>query len=343
MKLSRSGIIRVMLAFACLSLFHTLPVRAATCTATGGNVTLSALTITLQRDMPNGQTSYSSPIGTGGKYTCTGDVTTVTQHQFGINGNYADRNGSAFNGRTQYKLGDSGLGYTVQGISNSSSGCIASAYIGPGTTIAGLENTVRLCNSTGGLIPSPLVGGIQVDFFKIGPLTPGTIPSRLVGSFISQINNDAWTSPAVDIYSGVITLIEKACSVTTTAITVPMGDVPRDDFTGIGSTAAIHNFTILLDCDASTNINLQLDGAVVSGQPTVLTLNASTTPPAASGVGLQVLYAGNPVAMGAPILIATTSADGPYNIPLQARYYQTDSVVTGGLANSTATFTITYN
>src|SRR5471030_1298936 len=98
MKLSRSGIIRVMLAFACLSLFHTLPVRAATCTATGGNVILSALTITLQLDMPNGQTSYSSAIGTGGKYTCTGDVTTVTQHQFGINGNYTDRNGIAFNG-----------------------------------------------------------------------------------------------------------------------------------------------------------------------------------------------------------------------------------------------------
>ncbi len=336
-------IISILPAIVCLSLIHTLPARAAICSAVSGDVALAPLTITVQRDMPNGPTGDSLSIPVAPRYTCTADATPVTDHQFGINGYYANITGNSYSGRTLYKLGTSGIGYTILGLSNSTSYCSASAYLGVGPAVGTVDNSVRLCHSTSGLIsPAALEGGIQVDFFKIGTLTPGSIPSTQLGSFANQINNGSWTPPPVYINSAAITLIVKACSVTTTAITVPMGEVSRSAFTGIGSTAATRDFTIPLDCDASTNIRLQLDGTIASGQPTVLALTASASPPEATGVGIQVLYAGNPIQMGTPIAIGTTASVGPYDIPLQARYYQTGSV-TAGPANSTATFTITYD
>ncbi|MEA9389678.1 fimbrial protein [Acerihabitans sp. TG2] len=333
-----------MRTIACLVLFYNISAMAATCSATGSTLTLPAITLTLQRDRPNGPTGDALSISVGGRYTCSADGTSVSQHQFGINGNISNLNETSYSGRTLYKLGTSGIGYTLLGLSNASADCLASAYIGPGPVVGGVTNSVRLCNSTSGLItPQPLQGGIQVDFFKIGPVTPGTISSTLIGSFVSQINSESWSSPGVNIYSGSITVIEKACSVTTPAITVPMGEVARSAFTGIGSTAGTHDFAIALDCDASTNIKLQLAGTTAGGLPTVLALTASASPPAATGVGVQVLYAGNPVTIGTPITIGTTPTDGPYNLALQARYYQINSVVTAGQADSTATFTITYD
>ncbi|CDF92583.1 Fimbrial adhesin [Pseudomonas sp. SHC52] len=79
-----------------------------------------------------------------------------------------------------------------------------------------------------------------------------------------------------------------------------------------------------------------------SGVTGVLALNSASTT-VATGLGLQLLYKNTAVALGTPIAVGTTTSSGAYNIDLTARYYQTGAKVTAGQANSTATFTMTYN
>jgi type 1 fimbria pilin len=65
-------------------------------------------------------------------------------------------------------------------------------------------------------------------------------------------------------------------------------------------------------------------------------------PYSASGVGVQLLYNSAPVPLGTRMTIATTSADGAYDIPLKARYIQTAAQIVPGKADANATFTMTY-
>jgi type 1 fimbria pilin len=62
----------------------------------------------------------------------------------------------------------------------------------------------------------------------------------------------------------------------------------------------------------------------------------------AQNVGVQVLDSrGNPIPFGTAISAGTVTA-GTFNVPLDARYYQTGASVTAGQVNATATYTITY-
>lgn len=72
----------------------------------------------------------------------------------------------------------------------------------------------------------------------------------------------------------------------------------------------------------------------------ILNLNSSGTD-AAKGVGVQLLFNNSPFSSGTPINIGTSTNNGLYNINLAARYYQIGTI-SPGTANSTATFTITY-
>ncbi|WP_167014899.1 fimbrial protein [Candidatus Pantoea multigeneris] len=144
--------------------------------------------------------------------------------------------------------------------------------------------------------------------------------------------------------TGTNRIIPLACSVTNSSIIVPMKRVLSSEFTGIGSTAASTTFSIPLDCDVNTRVNITLDGiADSSARPGVIALTTSSTDTVASGVGLQVLHKSRPVSLGTVLPIGTISTSGKYTIPLEARYYQTATRVRGGLANATANFTMTYN
>lgn len=139
-------------------------------------------------------------------------------------------------------------------------------------------------------------------------------------------------------------IVPVACTVTTASIPVPMGSARPNQFAGVGSAVGERDVIVPLNCEANTKVNIRLDGtADSSGAPGVLALNPSSTTPVARGVGLQLLHNGAPVKLGTPIAIGTAAAAGPFNITLRARYYQTAVPIIGGQANSTATFTMTYN
>lgn len=123
-----------------------------------------------------------------------------------------------------------------------------------------------------------------------------------------------------------------------------MGDVRRNTFTGVGHTGDPVQFFIPLNCNAGTRVNFKADAATdSSGAPGVMAINSSGTGNATSVVGIKLTHLGAPLTFGATIPAGASTNDGMYNIPLIARYYQTNPNVTAGQANATATFTMTYN
>jgi type 1 fimbria pilin len=134
-----------------------------------------------------------------------------------------------------------------------------------------------------------------------------------------------------------------ACSVTTPAINVSLGRVFLTDFNGTtkGSTSPEVPFEIGLDCNPNARVNVRLDAtADSSAAPGVIGLSPVTN--AATGVGVQILRDSTPLTFGSSSLIGTATVAGAFKIPFTARYYQTGNSVRGGIANASATFTMTY-
>ncbi|MFM0736565.1 fimbrial protein [Paraburkholderia xenovorans] len=133
--------------------------------------------------------------------------------------------------------------------------------------------------------------------------------------------------------------------------TTPVG-TPSGFGSFVGSTSQSQPFSINLKCDAlkpgsGGGVYLALDGTTLPSFATagVLALTNST----ASGVGVQVLRGDassgqTPVMFGTPWRVGTFDKTAKaVSIPFQARYYQTEKQVSAGEADSTATFTLTYD
>jgi major type 1 subunit fimbrin (pilin) len=162
------------------------------------------------------------------------------------------------------------------------------------------------------------------------------------GSDISQPN-------AADIYSSLnnISFVNYTCSVDTASrsITVPLGDVREDKFTGLGSTSPDRKFDIRVACsqpagtyDAMLTFNATADS---SKAPGVIALTSDAS--AAGGVGIQLLANGQPVSFGTEQTVGNATTATTYTIPMTARYYQTTAArVKPGKANGIATFVLTY-
>lgn len=197
---------------------------------------------------------------------------------------------------------------------------------------------------SGNILPTAMLwigGSVRVQLVKTlpdavgtGVIAAGTLSRNYIGS-----PRLYYTTVSINR----ITVNRAACTVNTTSIPVPLGDKISTDFTGPGSTTKNEYFNIPLSCTAGTKVNVTLDGVPhPSGAAGVLALSSPPSGTAAAGVGVQVLYKNAPVTLGRKIIVGTAPS-GNYNIPLVGRYYQTDAKVTGGEANATATFTMTYN
>lgn len=144
-------------------------------------------------------------------------------------------------------------------------------------------------------------------------------------------------SPAVSL---------QACTVNNTAINVPLGTTTSSAFTGIGSTASTQTFNVSLTCSQATKAKITLSpgsSGAFNAANGVINLDPATTGTVATGVGIQLLYNNAVAPLNSAISVGSVAAAGNLTVPLSARYYQTASKVTGGVANGTATFTMTYN
>lgn len=174
-----------------------------------------------------------------------------------------------------------------------------------------------------------------------GPLVAGQYSSYYLGSDPSHPILTTW------VEGEGITIVSPSCSVDAGSknIAVNFGNVSQSSFNGVGSTAAERDFTISLQCQQSPgSVFVRLDAtADPSGSPGVLQVTQGSQ--AAKGVGIQLLDArsNQPVNYGGNIS-AGSSPSGPstLQVPFKARYYQTGSTLSPGVADGIATFTIQY-
>ncbi len=189
------------------------------------------------------------------------------------------------------------------------------------------------------LLNAPLTP--QLRLIKTGDITVGELKPKNSGIW-GQTNINTSGVPLFSYLNFTpVTIQKSSCNVIQSAIQVPMGIIHKSHFSGVGSTVAERTFTINIECDGLTEVLLKMDGmADSSNAPGVLALNTSVTP-VASGVGIQILYGDTPLTLNQHNSLGEYNI-GQDDIELTARYYQTQSLITGGSANSAANFTLTY-
>jgi type 1 fimbria pilin len=276
-------------------------------------------TVTIQRDTPPGAilATSSTEINTG-NYTCSSPYSfTFNISKYPTPSDY---------GNNVYNTNIVGVGLLLE---YTFEGATYQLPVPPSSKWNYKEGTTHHVGSYKASLVKTSVGSTGG-----GNLTPGTLAFD---------NVDTLTLFNLNL-TGVNTIVPVACSVTNTSINVPMGNVQRSTFTGVGYEGSPVQFLIPLNCDAGTRVNFRIDAtADSSGVPGVMAINSSSTGNAASGVGIKITRNGAAVAFGTTVPVVVTTNSGAYNIPFVANYYQTNPSVKAGQANGTATFTMTYN
>lgn len=185
---------------------------------------------------------------------------------------------------------------------------------------------------------------IIFSLIKTGPVSPGPLlPQELLR--INYSSEEGGTVVAKQVVLSGGTVSQASCQVQTPSVVVPMGNLDRKLLRGVNSTAGTRDFQIGLDCNKNTSVNITFSPLTGKGTSTQ-GLRGVAEPEAreggASGVGIQLLYGGNPVDFGVLTPVGKTESDGFYTIPLQARYFQFADRVTPGALNAMVAFTMTY-
>ncbi len=293
---------------------------AATCTsntATPGvvNFTINE-NIIIPRDTPIGEIIYTSPAATSvghPLFSCTGDYTgLVSTGSVQSNFEYI------------FPIGETGLGFKFYWHNSTTN--LVNIY-GEGKTNTNGQQV--------GFGSSPF----YLKIIKIRPtldtieIPAGSIANYLAGELTIlrfQLANK-------------INITQQTCTVSN--INVPMGVQPASGFQGINTRMAPRDFAISLNnCPSGINsVKYRIDPTTTIINPTksVVTLQSNST---ASGVGVQILDASsNPLPLGVDNVFSGYAATGGnYSIPLKAAYYQTGYIAKGGSANTSLTFTMTY-
>ena len=201
-------------------------------------------------------------------------------------------------------------------------------------------------------------GFFSVEVIRLpGPTGAGTLNPGLYSVYYA--NNTGPSKPVLTshVYGDGITIVNSTCSIDAGSrdITVDMGTVSRKEFTGVGSTLNERNFNIRLNCVGGNESQWsQKRGDVslaFSYSPNSTWGNQGVIQPeqgqsAAQGVGIQLLTdkENMPVKNGDYVYAGRLSAfaNATIDVPMKARYYQTDNKVSGGSVSALATFTVVY-
>lgn len=317
---------------------------AYSCIPSGATTTISPPNISVQRDLPVGSVIGTADLSSGaaGPFTCYNFWPNITGMGVGIKstGTYV----ATIAGRRVYATNIAGIGYAI-GVTGVSV-CAGNVYYvnGQGTGDGNPDNMI-FCGANEMFTPQPVQMKAVLTYYKTAAITgAGVVNSMRVGGFITLINGTDWVNPPPPVTAGSFTVSTLACSVNSSTVKVNMGTIEKRSFSGVGSTpdgTSTRSFNIDLNCNANTRVNLQVDGNAYDAAKGVLLVNNVSG--AATGVGVQMLYNNTPLPLGKVNSIGVVPISGNYNIPLQARYYQTATTIMPGPANSTATFTLTYN
>lgn len=210
-----------------------------------------------------------------------------------------------------------------------------------------LTSYVYIANQTSTVNPGDLWYMEQsvwlIELIKTGPISSGHLATGIWANVsIIPVADAPWITTSLTA-TGTNNITVLACSLSSTSINVPLGDVSSTKFTAIASTTGDKGFNVGLSCDKDAKINVSLAGTqnADTSDTSVLALTNAGQTGTATGVGVQLLYGGTPLKINNNIPLKT-SAGGQETLPFTARYYQTQTAVSAGLANSSATLNITY-
>lgn len=221
--------------------------------------------------------------------------------------------------------------------------------------------------------------GLESTFYphqyKIGPnkyinLTEGSFVVRIVktanttgtgkiaqGKYSSYHLRSKIDKPILTshVYGDSITITTSSCEILEAKDkVVQLPTVANTGFNGIGSTQGPQPFDINIKCVGGQNlqqpekISLSFDYEAASGTNNVLK-NIAADDVKAKGVGTQLVVKGSGVDKAIikqeKVVVGSLNSEQQitYNLPLEARYYQTEATVTAGEVKSMATVTIQYD
>lgn len=188
---------------------------------------------------------------------------------------------------------------------------------------------------------------IRIDLIKIDSrVGNGPLEGGLYGQVYADPNPDDYYI-RLSVTGG--TILSPSCTVAEKSrnFTVRMGSVPGSEFNGIGSTSRETPFNVEVACAAApgnlqSTVSMTMDTTRRTTLPGVLDINPAGPAEVAGGVGIQVLDGlRKPVEFGKAATVGT-SKNGTYVVPFVARYMQTGAQLKPGVANGTATFTLTH-
>lgn len=328
----------------CVGIWSGQSRASATCTGTPTNYTLAMpASVAIPRDAPAGTMLsgwVSSPAVTN-FFTCVVDSSTSTGTWFQMNGLTLTSSGLVVPRPTGsgtlsvYNTNVPGVGVAIterQYIN----GCGWTPWWNPNAT----GNTSNACNQNGTAVTNG--GQVQIALVKTGPITSGTVTG---GVYINAgITNNYIDLPAViDTFSLTSTVVTVLACVTPNVM-VDLGTHMTSELATNSTTAAVPFNISLNACPSGNNtVQYQIDAvtAIVDPANSVVALDSSSR---ATGVGVQLLTAnGTTLPLGTPLAFSDYSVGGgSFTIPLKARYYKTAATVGAGSANTSLTFTMTY-
>lgn len=195
----------------------------------------------------------------------------------------------------------------------------------------------RLVSTFNGGYPRWLdIGNLNVHLYQNGKISNGGVVPA--GTIVRWETSDG--VPFLNINVNSFTVYVKACSVLNPTLNVDMGAINKSQFSGVGSTAGGNNFTISMNCDSDIDPAITFTG-VTPKNGSVLSLNDYDSNTTAQGVGIIMLYQNKQINFDSPLNLGA-SLQGVNNFNFDAKYIQTSEKITGGSANSTVNFTVTY-
>ncbi|WP_081893172.1 MULTISPECIES: fimbrial protein [unclassified Serratia (in: enterobacteria)] len=314
--------------------FSQLSHAAVTCTTEGPSAfTISSSTITVQRDQP-----INSPISDiiyGNSYNNIFTCLNPEPTDWSVLGIATTLPYSTtIDGKRIYSTNMPGVGIAI--------GTSGSYWISNGLSLWGDVNG-RIIFGARGPVFYNFSAHPSVQFYKIGPISSGTISEQQTHTLKVGQDDGSYIGPSIPVNLSAIQVNVIACSINNPVIQVPLDDVNINEFSGVNSTLKPKDFSVGLNCDAGAKINVTMTGTKNTDTTAdgVLKLTNAGTPAVATGVGIQILYNSAPLVLN-NMLALKTSEGGQETFPFTAQYYQTTSKVTGGVANSTMTLNITY-
>lgn len=315
---------RMLLTFAAaLSLAIAGEAAAGNCQSTSANV-ITPMDIDFTGNQ-NIQTPKNVPIGTVLWHSTPVAVNPVSMDcsydlPLSI---YGYSTGQLSQGETNIPIGTTGLSYRLK-----TSNPVVGQYVASDSA-----------SITNGRAWTPDFKTLTLEIVKTGQFNNvSTLPN---GPFASYFVSNAVIFQFK--LNGVLRFTPLTC--TTPSITVPMGVRKSSDFNGIGTRLSPTGFTINLNaCPAGINsIKYRLDSTTTVTNPAASVV-ALSTDSIAEGVGVQILdNMDNPFPLGVDTVLSNyNDTGGNFSIPLKAAYYQTASTIKGGAANTSLTFTMTY-